>query len=107
MDPTRREEPDRALPVVPFREALRFWIRLGFINFGGPSGQIAIMHEELVERRRWISNAHSTGSMGKGSAECESNENCKRATRLGRASGSDKENSVNKYPRRSWLGFQR
>jgi chromate transporter len=39
---------------VPLRDALRFWIRLGFINFGGPTGQIAIMHEELVERRRWI-----------------------------------------------------
>src|SRR5438093_8739430 len=41
---------------VPFREAFRFWIKLGFINFGGPTGQIAIMHDELVERRRWISN---------------------------------------------------
>ena len=39
---------------VPFRDALRFWARLGFINFGGPTGQIAIMHDELVERRRWI-----------------------------------------------------
>ena len=39
---------------VAFRDALRFWIRLGFINFGGPTGQIAIMHDELVERRRWI-----------------------------------------------------
>ena len=40
---------------VPFSEALRFWLKLGFISFGGPTGQIAIMHEELVERRRWIS----------------------------------------------------
>jgi chromate transporter len=39
---------------LPFRDALRFWIRLGFINFGGPTGQIAIMHDELVERRGWI-----------------------------------------------------
>jgi chromate transporter len=39
---------------VPFRDALRFWIHLGFVNFGGPTGQIAIMHAELVERRRWI-----------------------------------------------------
>ena len=39
---------------VPFRDALRFWVRLGFISFGGPTGQIAIMHDELVERRRWI-----------------------------------------------------
>jgi chromate transporter len=37
------------------REAFRFWLRLGFISFGGPAGQIAIMHDELVERRRWIS----------------------------------------------------
>lgn len=37
-----------------FRDALRFWIRLGFINFGGPAGQIALMHREIVERRRWI-----------------------------------------------------
>jgi chromate transporter len=40
---------------VPFIEALRFWVKLGFISFGGPAGQIAIMHTELVERRRWIS----------------------------------------------------
>ncbi|HEX4747797.1 MAG TPA: chromate efflux transporter [Gaiellaceae bacterium] len=37
------------------REALRFWLRLGMISFGGPAGQIAIMHTELVEKRRWIS----------------------------------------------------
>jgi chromate transporter len=40
-----------------FAEALRFWLKLGFINFGGPTGQIAIMHAELVEKRGWISNA--------------------------------------------------
>src|ERR1043165_3680710 len=38
-----------------FREAFLYWLRLGFINFGGPAGQIAIMHRDLVERRRWIS----------------------------------------------------
>jgi chromate transporter len=43
--------PDR----VGFAEAFRFWLKLGFISFGGPTGQIAIMHQELVERRRWIS----------------------------------------------------
>ena len=40
---------------VSFAGALRFWLKLGFISFGGPAGQIAIMHAELVERRRWIS----------------------------------------------------
>lgn len=40
---------------VTFAEAFRFWLKLGFISFGGPAGQIAIMHAELVERRRWIS----------------------------------------------------
>jgi chromate transporter len=38
-----------------FAEALRFWLKLGFVSFGGPAGQIAIMHRELVERHRWIS----------------------------------------------------
>ncbi len=40
---------------VSFREALLYWLKLGFISFGGPAGQIALMHTELVERRRWIS----------------------------------------------------
>jgi chromate transporter len=45
-------------PRVPsFVEALGYWWRLGWISFGGPAGQIAIMHHELVERRRWISEA--------------------------------------------------
>ncbi|HEY1091824.1 MAG TPA: chromate efflux transporter [Burkholderiaceae bacterium] len=36
-------------------QAARYWLKLGFVSFGGPAGQIALMHEELVERRRWIS----------------------------------------------------
>jgi chromate transporter len=40
---------------IPFGEALKFWLKLGFISFGGPAGQIAIMHRELVEQKRWIS----------------------------------------------------
>lgn len=41
-----------------FGEALRFWWKLGWISFGGPAGQIAIMHKEIVERRRWLSEDH-------------------------------------------------
>jgi chromate transporter len=42
-------------PVAPsFGEAFRFWLKLGFVNFGGPTGQIAVMHEELVGRRGWL-----------------------------------------------------
>lgn len=45
-----------APPVcVSFWQAFAFWLKLGFISFGGPAGQIALMHQELVERRRWIS----------------------------------------------------
>ncbi|HZE90439.1 MAG TPA: chromate transporter, partial [Rhizobacter sp.] len=45
-----------AAPAPPtFWQAFAYWLKLGFISFGGPAGQIAIMHEELVERRRWIS----------------------------------------------------
>jgi chromate transporter len=39
-----------------FAEAFRYWLRLGFINFGGPAGQIAIMHRELVDEKQWISD---------------------------------------------------
>jgi chromate transporter len=54
-----RRAPDTTKSMNPqpptFSEAFRFWLKLGFISFGGPAGQIAIMHEELVERRRWLS----------------------------------------------------
>src|SRR5207249_4737332 len=44
--------------VAPsFSEAFRFWLKLGFISFGGPTGQIAIMQTELVERKKWISQS--------------------------------------------------
>lgn len=45
-------------PVPTFAEALRFWWKLGWISFGGPAGQIAIMHKEIIERRRWMSEEH-------------------------------------------------
>jgi chromate transporter len=47
---------DRAAPVAPTRaEAFRYWLKLGFVSFGGPAGQIAIMHHDLVDKLRWIS----------------------------------------------------
>src|SRR5207249_2589877 len=46
-------EDDRRL-VVSFGKVFRFWLKLGFINFGGPAGQIAIMHRELVDQKRWV-----------------------------------------------------
>ncbi len=52
---TGKNEIQSAKRVVTFAEAFRFWLKLGFISFGGPAGQIAIMHRELVERKRWLS----------------------------------------------------
>ena len=49
-------DPQTEKHLVPLGLALRFWTKLGFINFGGPAGQIAIMHEELVEKKRWVSD---------------------------------------------------
>ncbi len=47
---------DRKPPLpVSFKAALVYWLKLGFVSFGGPAGQISMMHTELVERRRWIS----------------------------------------------------
>lgn len=49
-------EPGATRPPHPgFAEAFRYWLKLGFISFGGPAGQIAMMHQEIVERRRWVS----------------------------------------------------
>jgi chromate transporter len=48
---------DAPPPAPTFREALAFWLRLGFISFGGPAGQVAIMHEFLVDKKRWVSES--------------------------------------------------
>ena len=53
--PTTATATDKAPANVSIWEAFRFWLKLGFISFGGPAGQISIMHQELVENRRWIS----------------------------------------------------
>ncbi|HET9445103.1 MAG TPA: chromate transporter, partial [Steroidobacteraceae bacterium] len=44
-----------AASPISFGEAFRLWLKIGWLSFGGPAGQIALMHRELVERRRWIS----------------------------------------------------
>src|SRR5579859_655065 len=57
-DGTRQQMSDERIATVntvSFSKALWYWLKLGFISFGGPAGQIAIMHQDLVERKRWIS----------------------------------------------------
>jgi len=52
----RARDDDAALQRPSFREALRFWFKLGWISFGGTAAHLAIMHDELVEKKRWINN---------------------------------------------------
>lgn len=51
----QRNTDSKGVEPIPFRTALLYWLKLGFISFGGPAGQISMMHQELVEKRRWIS----------------------------------------------------
>ena len=56
MNPANTQQTVTATaPAVSFWQAFAFWLKLGCISFGGPAGQISIMHQELVENRRWIS----------------------------------------------------
>ncbi|ENW15724.1 chromate efflux transporter [Acinetobacter haemolyticus] len=55
MQQKQINELDQPIAAVPFWQAFLFWLKLGFISFGGPAGQIAVMHQELVEQKRWIS----------------------------------------------------
>ena len=54
---TTTERSDASPAALTRSEAFGYWLKLGFVSFGGPAGQIALMHEELVERRRWISES--------------------------------------------------
>ena len=57
-DPTAAPSNDAPAPrVVTFSEALRVWIRVALLSFGGPTGQIAVMHRIIVEEKRWISES--------------------------------------------------
>lgn len=55
MTQEKQNSQDSPVEPVSFWRALLFWLKLGFISFGGPAGQIAVMHQELVEQKRWIS----------------------------------------------------
>src|SRR3954462_11640960 len=61
LRPEREKMPNTIVPasLAPaqptFADAFYYWLKLGFISFGGPTGQIAIMHHDLVEKKRWIS----------------------------------------------------
>ena len=55
MSPAPATPAHEAPPAPTFAQAFAYWLKLGFISFGGPAGQIAIMHAELVDKRRWIS----------------------------------------------------
>jgi chromate transporter len=57
ISPVLRDSEVQTVDSVSFWEAFRFWVKLGFISFGGPTGQIAIMHSELVEKKQWISES--------------------------------------------------
>src|SRR5712675_1220008 len=52
-----QDEPSAPVQRPAFRESLRFWFKLGWISFGGTAAHIAIMHDDLVDKKRWISNA--------------------------------------------------
>lgn len=58
------EQPAKSPTSPSFIEALRFWIKLGLVSFGGPAAQIANMHREIVDRKKWMDDRHfSTGSI--------------------------------------------
>lgn len=63
-DNARSPPPGDRVDPPGFAAALRFWLLLGWISFGGPAGQIAIMHAELVERRRWIDAQRFADGLG-------------------------------------------
>ncbi len=57
IDNTGADGPARGVAAIPFAEAVRVWVRVALLSFGGPAGQIAVMHRILVEEKRWIGDA--------------------------------------------------
>jgi chromate transporter len=56
IDPARPTDPAEAARLPSFGEAVRVWLRIGCLSFGGPAGQIALLHREVVDDRNWISD---------------------------------------------------
>src|SRR5882757_2890609 len=54
VEAIRAKATDTLAHGIPFREAVRVWVRVAALSFGGPAGQIAVMHRILVEEKRWI-----------------------------------------------------
>lgn len=52
-----------AAPLPGFAEALRVWLRIGLLSFGGPAGQIALLHREVVDERRWVGERRFLGAL--------------------------------------------
>ena len=50
--------------VVPFREAVSVWFRIGILSFGGPAAQIALMHNVVVQEKRWLSEKNYLSALG-------------------------------------------
>ncbi|MDN3564355.1 chromate transporter [Paeniroseomonas aquatica] len=54
LDQTKQAKADAEARLPSFAEALRVWLKIGLLSFGGPAGQIALLHREVVDERRWI-----------------------------------------------------
>jgi hypothetical protein len=53
----KMEENSKQITIPPYKEAFKIWLKIGMLSFGGPAGQIAMMHRTLVEEKQWIDEA--------------------------------------------------
>ena len=54
---TKMEENSEQIMIPSYKEAFKIWLKIGLFSFGGPAGQIAMMHRTLVEEKKWIDEA--------------------------------------------------